>query len=94
MTDHTSAENDYREHERTYHGFVHGAAALTLGTIFILVALATFAFGKTLAVPVGMIGMFAGFAAILFDLRSGGKSWGASFAVLVLFGLISAFLAS
>lgn len=94
MTDQSSTQQDYKQHEQTYRGFVRGSIAMALHMFYILVALVAFGFGGAGAVALGLIGIGVGLAAILFDLKTGSQRWGLSIGLLVLFGLIIAFAIS
>lgn len=81
---------DMDAHRRTYDAFIRGSVALGIICGFVLVALASFAFGKSLNVFIGFAGLIIGCIAVLIDARSGSQRWLLSAGVLVLFGLITA----
>jgi len=81
---------DIAAHRSAYGNFVRGAVALVLICAFVLVALCVFAFGHTLNVFTGFVGLIIGIIAVLIDARSGSQRWLLSLGVLVLFGLITA----
>jgi hypothetical protein len=81
------------EHKSTYEGFLKGSVALTLLCLYTLVALVCFRFSPTLNVFFGFAGLIAGVLTVAIDARTGGK-WFLSGGVLVLFGLLVAFLIS
>lgn len=81
---------DMDAHRRTYGAFVRGSVALGIICAFVLVALTSFAFGKSLNVFIGFAGLIIGCIAVLIDSRSGSQRWLLSIGVLVLFGLITA----
>ena len=92
MTGHFTRPDDFQDHRRTYEGFLHGTTALILSVLFILVALATFAFADTASVMLGMSGLIAGFASIAINLRLAKPNWLISVVILVGFALLSAAL--
>jgi hypothetical protein len=81
---------DIDAHRGTYGAFVRGAIVLGIVCAFVMVALCSFAFGKSLNVFTGFAGLIIGILAILIDARSGSHRWFLSLGVLVLFGLITA----
>jgi hypothetical protein len=81
---------DIGAHRSTYSAFVRGAIVLSFVCALVLVALCSFAFGKSLNVFIGFAGLIIGIAALLVDARSGSQRWFLSLGVLVLFGLITA----
>lgn len=81
---------DMDAHRRTYSAFVRGSAALGIICAFVLVALCSFAFGKSLNVFIGFAGLIIGHIAVLIDWRSGSQRWLLSVGALVLFALITA----
>jgi len=81
---------DIAAHRGTYGNFVRGSVALVLICAFVLVALCAFAFGHTLNVLTGFVGLIIGIIAVLIDARSGSQRWLLSIGVLVVFGLITA----
>ena len=81
---------DVAAHRGTYGNFVRGSVALGLICAFVLVALCSFAFGHTLNVFTGFVGLIIGVIAVLIDARAGSQRWLLSVGVLVLFGLITA----
>jgi hypothetical protein len=81
---------DIAAHRSTYGNFVRGTTAICLISAFVLVALCAFAFGHTLNVFTGFVGLIIGVIAVLIDARSGSRRWFLSLGVLVLFGLITA----
>ncbi len=92
MAEHTSSGNvthGFEEHKATYEGFVKGSVALTILCLYILVALAAFAFISNFNVLIGFAGLIIGIIALLIDVRAGNK-WYLSVGALVIFGLITA----
>lgn len=81
---------DISAHQSTYGNFVRGSVALVLICAFVLVALCSFAFGHTLNVLTGFVGLILGIIAVLIDARSGSQRWFLALGVLVVFGLITA----
>lgn len=81
---------DMDAHASTYDGFIRGSIATVLLCAFVLVALASFAFGGTLNVFIGFAGLIAGLIAALIDIRSGSHRWFLTIGVLVIFALITA----
>lgn len=81
---------DLEAHQQTYAGFIRGSVALVLMSIFVMVALVSFAFGAKFSVLIGFLGMVVGAIAVLIDTRAGSKNWLLSIAVLVVFALITA----
>ncbi len=81
---------DITAHRNTYGAFVRGSVVLGLVSAFVLVALCSFAFGKSLSVFTGFAGLIIGIIAVLIDARSGSGRFLLSLTVLVLFGLITA----
>jgi hypothetical protein len=81
------------DHKATYAGFVTGSVALTLLCLYVLVALVCFRFSPTLNVFFGFAGLIVGTIAVAIDARTGGR-WFLSGGILVLFGLLVAFLIS
>jgi hypothetical protein len=81
---------DIAAHQSAYGNFVRGSIALGLICAFVLVALSSFAFGHTLNVFTGFVGLIIGVIAVLTDARSGSQRWLLSLGVLVIFGLITA----
>jgi hypothetical protein len=91
MAEHTVDHHlDIAAHQSTYANFVRGSVALGLICAFVLVALCSFAFGHTLNVFTGFVGLIIGVIAVLIDARAGSQRWLLSVGVLVLFGLITA----
>lgn len=78
------------DHHATYQGFVRGSIALSLACVYVLVALAMFAFGSGATVFWGFAGLILGFAAIAIETISGSRTWMLSIGLLVLFGLFTA----
>jgi len=96
MAEHSSAGahgNDMEAHRATYEGFIKGSIALTLICLFVLVALANFRFTPSFNVFWGFAGLIVGIIAVAVDARSGSR-WLLSLAVLILYGLLTAFLIS
>jgi hypothetical protein len=62
---------DMPEHTETYGVFVKMFIAGVIGSILIMVTLATVGFGSTAAVIVATIGLFVGLIVILVSLLSG-----------------------
>lgn len=81
------------EHKNTYEGFIKGSVALVLLSFYTLVALVCFRFSPTLNVFFGFAGLIVGVIAVAIDSRTGGKYY-LSGGLLVLFGLLVAFLIS
>jgi hypothetical protein len=81
---------DISAHNSAYSNFVRGSVALSIICAFVLVALCAFAFGHTLNVFTGFVGLIIGTIAVLIDARSGSQRWLLSIGILVLFGLITA----
>ena len=81
---------DMDAHRKTYGAFVRGSVVLAIICAFVVVALCSFAFGKSLNVFTGFAGLIIGTIAVLIDARSGSQRWFLSLGVLVLFGLITA----
>jgi hypothetical protein len=81
---------DIDAHQRTYGAFVRGSVVLVIICGFVLVALCSFAFGKSLNVFIGFAGLIIGIIAVLIDARSGSQRWLLSLGALVLFALITA----
>ena len=81
---------DIAAHNSAYDNFVRGSVALVLICAFVLVALCAFAFGQTLNVFTGFVGLIIGVIAVLIDARSGSQRWLLSIGILGLFGLITA----
>lgn len=81
---------DMDAHRRTYGAFLRGSVALGIICGFVLVALCSFAFGKSLNVFIGFAGLIVGCIAVMIDARSGSQRWMLSAGVLVLFALITA----
>lgn len=92
-TSNSGPSNWMDEHRRTYEGFIKGSVALTLLSFYTLVALVSFRFSPTLNVFFGFAGLIAGVIAVAIDTRTGGKYY-LSGGLLVLFGLLVAFLIS
>lgn len=90
MTESSEHHHDMTDHNATWEGFVVGSIATCVMCAFILVALCSFAFGKTLAMLMGFGGIIVGALVILIDARSGSKTWLLSIGVLVIYGLITA----
>ncbi len=81
---------DIEAHRKTYSAFVRGSIVLGFICGYVLIALACFAFGKSLNVFIGFAGLVIGIIAVLIDARSGSQRWLLSIGVFVLFGLITA----
>lgn len=81
---------DLDAHRRTYSAFIRGSVALGIVCAYVLVALSSFAFGKSLSVFIGFAGLIIGCIAVTIDARSGSQRWLLSIGILVLFGLITA----
>jgi hypothetical protein len=81
---------DIEAHQRTYGAFVRGSVVLAIICGFVLVALCSFAFGKSLNVFTGFAGLIIGIIAVLIEARSGSQRWLMSLGALVLFALITA----
>ncbi len=77
-------------HRSTYSAFIRGSVALGIICAYVLVALSSFAFGKSLNVFIGFAGLIIGTIAVMIDARSGSQRWLFSIGALVLFGLITA----
>jgi hypothetical protein len=84
-TDHTK---HLPEHEEMYSNFIKGSIALCLMCAFILVALSSFGFGKSMPNLLGTVTIVAGLIAVLIDLRAGGK-WFLSGGLLIVLGLLT-----
>ncbi len=80
---------DIKSQEETYHGFIRGSIALVIACVYVLVALCTFAFGKTAVLLIGFGGLILGLFALIIDLRTGTKTWALSLGLLAIFALIS-----
>jgi hypothetical protein len=80
---------DIDAHRKTYGAFLRGSVVLTIICAFVLVALCSFAFGKSLNVFIGFAGLIVGTIAVLIDARAGSR-WFLSLGALVLFALITA----
>jgi hypothetical protein len=95
MADHSpdSSSDDMESHKSTYEGFLTGAVALSIIILFVVVALVDFRFAPSHNILLGFGGIIVGIIAVLIDARTGAK-WFLSTALLVLFGLISAFSVS
>lgn len=96
MADHGSSgthSHGFDEHQSTYSAFVKGSVALTLLCLYVLVALAAFAFVSSGNVLLGFAGLILGMIAILIDARAGNK-WYLSGGLLVIFGLVTAVMVS
>lgn len=97
MAGHGSSGGDHgnwaEDHKSTYEGFITGSVALTLLCFYVLVALVSFRFSPTLNVFIGFAGLITGTIAVAIDARTGGR-WFLSGGILVLFGLLVAFLIS
>jgi hypothetical protein len=78
------------DHLATYRAFLKGAVATLLLVGFTCVALVSFAFGHSLNVFLGFLGLVLGVIGVLIDWRMGSKHWGLSLTLLVIFGLITA----
>ena len=81
---------DIEAHQRTYGAFVRGSVVLGIICGFVLVALCSFAFGKSLNVFIGFAGLIVGVIAVMIEARSGSQRWLMSLGALVLFALITA----
>jgi CDP-diglyceride synthetase len=95
MADHSSgnASNDMESHKTTYEGFLTGAVGLSIICLFVVIALVDFRFAASHNVLLGFGGIIVGTIAVLIDARTGAR-WFLSAALLVLFGLLSAFSVS
>ena len=82
-------QHDFEPHAETWHGFIRGSIATVLACIFVLVGLVSIGFGSVLPLFLGFFGMIVGFVAIIIDLRTGSRAWGASLGVLAVFTLIT-----
>jgi len=80
---------DIATHQQTYEGFIRGSVATAIMCGFILVALCSFAFAHSMSVFIGFAGLIAGAIALLIELRTGGRFFGALI-VLVAFGILTA----
>lgn len=92
MAEHTSSGNashDFESHKATYQGFLKGTVALSMISLYVLVALAAFRFINNFNVLIGFAGLIIGIIAVLIDARAGNK-WYLSVGWLVIFGLITA----
>ncbi len=81
---------DMEAHRKTYSAFVRGSVVLGIICAFVVVALCSFAFGKSLNVFTGFAGLIIGTIAVLVDARSGSQRWLLSIGALVAFALITA----
>lgn len=81
------------DHKSTYEGFLKGSVGLALLCFYVLVALVCFRFSPTLNVFFGFAGLIVGAISVAIDARTGGR-WFLSGGILVLFGLLVAFLIS
>ena len=81
---------DIDAHRKTYGAFLRGSVVLVIICGFVMVALCSFAFGKSLNVFIGFAGLIIGIIAVLIDARSGSQRWLLSLGALVLFALITA----
>lgn len=77
------------EHLRTYDAFLKGSVALTLGVLFILVALAAAAFAKSFGVLICWAAIIIGLLAVTIDTVRG-AGWSLSVGALVIFALLAA----
>lgn len=90
MAEQVDHHMDMDAHRSTYSAFLRGSVALSIICGYVLVALCSFAFAKSLAVFTGFAGLTIGLIVVLIDARSGSERWLLSIGVLVLFGLITA----
>jgi hypothetical protein len=95
MAEHSSgnSSNDMESHRTTYEAFLKGAVGLSIICLFVVIALVDFRFAPSHNILLGFGGIIAGIIAVLIDARTGAK-WSLSVALLVLFGLLSAFSVS
>lgn len=96
MAEHGSSvthSHGMEEHERTYQGFIKGAVVLTILSLYVLVALVSFAFISSGNVLIGFGGLIIGVIALLVDMRAG-NNWYISAGWLVIFGLFVAVMVS
>lgn len=87
MSEATEHTKHLPAHEETYKNFITGSIALCLYCAFILVALCSFAFGKTLPNLLGWTTLILGLLAVVIDVRAGAK-WYLSGGLLVALGLL------
>jgi hypothetical protein len=90
MAENHAHQHDLEEHERSYRSFLKGVVVTIIAAAFTLVALSAFAFGHTMSVLLGWVGLVLGALAIIIDLRSDSKSWRLSLITLLVFGLLTA----
>lgn len=80
---------DTSSHTETYRLFLHGLGAAILHAALVLVALATFTFGKTLPVMLGFAIMIVGSFVVLMDFRRR-SHYGMSLTFLGIFVVLAA----
>lgn len=92
MAEHGSTgtpSHGFKEHEKTYEGFITGSIALTILCLYVLVALVAFAFISGGNLLVGFGGLIIGTLALIVDIRIG-NNWKKSVGWLVIYGLLTA----
>ena len=80
---------DTSSHTETYRLFLQGLGAVVLHAALVLVALAAFAFGKSLPLLLGIAIIVIGSIVVLVDFRRR-SHYGASLALLGVFVLLTA----
>lgn len=71
MADHAQVDNDYREHERTYDGFIRFTVGGILHVVLTLVCLLGMTYIGGLAFWVGLFGLIIGTVVIVMTLVAG-----------------------
>jgi len=92
MAEEDTVVHEYEPHEESYEGFVRLIVATVLAVLFILVALLSIGFGKSMSVLVGTVGLVIGLASVAVTLMTGGRNWIPSTVLFVLFFLLVATL--
>lgn len=90
MAETPAHSHEMEDHMHTYRAFQKGVVMVILMCMFTVVALCSFAFGKTLPILLGWATLIFGILVVLIDARSGAKSWLLSIGTLLVFGLITA----